>query len=66
MSMTPDNIDVNKFSIVNNKLYDKETEQEIATGSFMMCVIINASSNIGESEMVAICRLTGHATENDI
>jgi len=60
------NMDIQKFEINGNNINYKKTNLPINKGDYIKVSIINVSSNLGEREIVAVCKLLNLASAEEI
>jgi len=60
------NIDTHTFRIIGDKIQHIATGKEIAKSDYLKVSIININNNLGERNIVAICKLLNIGSKNDI
>lgn len=60
------NIDINKFSIEGNNIKHNKSGKIISRGDYIKVSVINVNSNMGETNIIALCKLVDLASEEDI
>lgn len=60
------NIDTQKFEISNDTIINIKTKREIKVDDYIKVSVINVTNNLGEAEMVAMCKLINFADKNEI
>ncbi|MEM0354095.1 MAG: hypothetical protein QXW79_00800 [Thermoplasmata archaeon] len=61
-----DNIDTQKFEISGNTVIHTKTKRQIRKGDYLKVSIINANNNMGEPNIVTICKLINFAEDDEI
>lgn len=60
------NIDPQKFEISGNTIISAKTKKPIEKGDYLKVSIININNNLGEKEIIAMCKLLSLATKEEI
>ena len=60
------NIDTHIFKIDNDKIYHIQTNKEIKKSDHLKVSIININNNLGERNIVAVCKLLNIGSKSDI
>lgn len=60
------NIDTQQFEISNNNIISLRTKKVIQKGDYLKVTIININSNLGEKQIVTMCKLSNLPTRDEI
>lgn len=60
------NIDTQKFEINGNNIIYKKTKKSIEKGAYLKVSIININNNLGEKNIVTMCKLINLASTDEI
>lgn len=60
------NINPQIFEISNNTIVDLQTKKPIEKGNYIKVSIININNNLGEKNIVVMCKLLSFASEDEI
>lgn len=60
------NIDTQKFEISGNNIIYRKTKKPIEKGAYLKVSIININNNLGETNIVTMCKLINLATSDEI
>lgn len=60
------NIDTQRFEISGNTIVHKKNKKQIQKGDYVRVSVININNNLGEKNIVTMCKLIDFASDNDI
>jgi DNA-directed RNA polymerase subunit E'/Rpb7 len=60
------NIDTRKFKIADNNIYNIKTDTPLKKGDHIRVSIINVNNNLGEKNIITVCKLIGMAGKEDV
>jgi DNA-directed RNA polymerase subunit E'/Rpb7 len=60
------NIDTQKFDLSGNQVIHKKTKKPIKKGDYLKTSVININNNLGEKNIVTMCKLIDFANKDDI